>query len=113
MKTVVFGASGTLGQALTAVLPQAGYEVVAGLDRKGCDLGDPAAIAAVIRRFSPEVVFNAAAYTDVDRAETEADLAYAINAVAPEAMARAVEVVGASLVHYSTDFVFDGGSNSS
>src|SRR4051812_15368599 len=108
MKTVVFGASGTLGQALTAVLPGAGYEVVAGLDRTGCDLRDPAAIAAVVRRYAPEVVFNAAAYTDVDRAESEPDLAYAVNAIAPEAMARAVEVVGASLVHYSTDFVFDG-----
>jgi dTDP-4-dehydrorhamnose reductase len=108
MKTVVFGASGTLGQALMAVLPGAGYEVQAGLGRTGCDLRDPAAIAAVIRRFAPEVVFNAAAYTDVDRAETEPDLAFQVNALAPEAMARAVEVVGASLVHYSTDFVFDG-----
>ena len=108
MKTVVFGASGTLGQALMAVLPAAGYDVQQALDRKGCDLGDPAAIAALIRRFAPDAIFNAAAYTDVDRAESEPDLAYAVNAIAPEAMARAAEVVGAVLVHYSTDFVFDG-----
>jgi len=108
VKAVVFGASGTLGQALMAVLPGAGYDVAAGLDRTGCDIRDPAAIAAVIRRVSPAIVFNAAAYTDVDRAESEPDLAYTVNALAPEVMARAVEEHGAALMHYSTDFVFDG-----
>jgi dTDP-4-dehydrorhamnose reductase len=105
---VVFGASGTLGQALMRALPQAGYEVRAGLDRAGCDVRDAAAVRAVIDRHAPAVLFNAAAYTDVDRAESEPDAAYAANALAPEALARAAEAAGAALVHYSTDFVFDG-----
>jgi dTDP-4-dehydrorhamnose reductase len=105
---VVFGASGTLGQALMRFLPEAGYEVRAGLDRAACDVRDAEAVDAVLERFVPEVLFNAAAYTDVDRAESEPDLAFAVNAVAPETLARAAEARGAALVHYSTDYVFDG-----
>jgi dTDP-4-dehydrorhamnose reductase len=108
MKAVVLGASGTLGQALAAFLPEAGYDVRAGLDRAGCDIRDPAAVGAVLDRLAPEIVFNAAAYTDVDRAESEPDVAFAANAVAPESLARAAEARGIALVHYSTDFVFDG-----
>ena len=110
MRAVVFGAKGTLGQALAAALPRAGFELAAALDRAACDISDPAAIHAAFDRFAPEVVFNAAAYTDVDRAETEPDRAYAANAIAPETMARAAEATGAALVHYSTDFVYDGES---
>jgi dTDP-4-dehydrorhamnose reductase len=62
----------------------------------------------VFERFTPAVAFNAAAYTDVDRAESEPDHAFAANAIAPETLARAADASGAVLVHYSTDFVFDG-----
>jgi dTDP-4-dehydrorhamnose reductase len=110
MKAVVFGASGTLGQALMAALPAAGYQVCGGFDRAACDIRDPAAVRAVVERHAPAVLFNAAAYTDVDRAETEPDVAFAANALAAETLARAADAAGAVLVHYSTDFVFDGES---
>jgi dTDP-4-dehydrorhamnose reductase len=108
---VVVGARGTLGQSLVEELPRAGWTVALAADRSVCDLRDPAAVRAVIGRAlagRPGVVFNAAAYTDVDRAEAEGDLAYAVNAVAVEALASAAREAGAALVHYSTDFVFDG-----
>jgi dTDP-4-dehydrorhamnose reductase len=108
MKALVFGAGGTLGQSLVTTLPQRGYEVCAALDRAACDIRDADAVRAVIGRHAPQVLFNAAAYTDVDRAESEPDLAYAANAIACETLAHAAEAAGAALVHYSTDFVFDG-----
>ena len=107
MKALVFGAKGTLGQALMMALPAAGYDVTA-LDRSACDILDPGAVRAAFATHAPAVAFNAAAYTDVDRAENEPDAAFAANAVAPETLARAAAVAGATLVHYSTDFVFDG-----
>jgi len=108
VRTIVFGATGTLGQALVTVLPRAGYEVAAGLDRAACDICDAGAVRAAFERFRPGVAFNAAAYTDVDRAEIEPDQAYAANAIAVETLARAADASGAALVHYSTDFAFDG-----
>jgi dTDP-4-dehydrorhamnose reductase len=108
---VVLGARGTLGQSLVEELPRAGWTLALSADRAVCDLRDPASVRAVVAGAfggRPGVVFNAAAYTDVDRAETEGDLAYAVNAVAVEAMARATYEAGATLLHYSTDFVFDG-----
>ena len=108
MKALVLGAKGTLGQALAAVLPQAGYDLCAALDRAGCNIADADAVRAAVAEHAPDVIFNAAAYTDVDRAETEPDAAYRANAVAPETLARAAQAAGAVLVHYSTDFVYDG-----
>lgn len=108
MRAIVFGANGTLGRALAAGLPRAGYQVVAALDRAACDICDPTAVRAAFERHAPAVAFNAAAYTDVDRAELEPDRAYAANAIAPETLARAADQAGATLVHYSTDFVYDG-----
>jgi dTDP-4-dehydrorhamnose reductase len=108
---VVLGARGTLGQTLVEELPRAGWTLALAADRAVCDLRDAASVRAVVARGlagRPGVVFNAAAYTDVDRAETEGDLAYAVNALAVEALARATEEAGAKLLHYSTDFVFDG-----
>jgi dTDP-4-dehydrorhamnose reductase len=105
---VILGAQGTLGQALARWLPEAGWVVAAAVTRAECDLRDGAAIRTLLARATPAVVFNAAAYTDVDRAESEPDLAYAVNAVAVEDLARATSAAGAALVHYSTDFVFDG-----
>jgi dTDP-4-dehydrorhamnose reductase len=105
---VVLGAQGTLGQALADGLPAAGWAVAASAARADCDIRDPAAVRALLERTRPMVVFNAAAYTDVDRAENEPDLAYAVNATAVEDLARATAAAGATLVHFSTDFVFDG-----
>jgi dTDP-4-dehydrorhamnose reductase len=105
---VVLGAQGTLGQALADGLSGAGWVVAAAATRADCDIRDPAAVRALLERTRPSVVFNAAAYTDVDRAENEPDLAYAVNAIAVEDLARATATAGVALVHYSTDFVFDG-----
>jgi dTDP-4-dehydrorhamnose reductase len=108
---LIIGAKGTLGQSLVEELPRAGWTVALAADRSNCDLRDLASVRAVVAKAfggKPGVVFNAAAYTDVDRAETEGDLSYAVNALAVEALARATDEAGAKLVHYSTDFVFDG-----
>jgi len=111
---VILGARGTLGQSLAVELPAAGWTVAVAADRATCDLADPAAIRGLVARAfdghsgRPGVVFNAAAYTDVDRAEGEGDVAFAVNAIAAEELARATHAAGAALLHYSTDFVFDG-----
>lgn len=110
MKALVLGATGMLGRTLAAFLPTAegGAWDVAARGRAECDVTDAAAVARTIAEVSPDVVFNAAAYTNVDRAEDEPDSAYLANALAPEVLARVTEGVGVRLVHYSTDFVFDG-----
>ena len=91
----------------TPPLPQPAYELTA-LDRTGCDLSDPDAVHAAIVRAKPQIIVNAAAWTAVDRAEAEPDACRRINAEAPAAMAAAARDSGALLVHYSTDYVFDG-----
>lgn len=109
-RAVVLGAGGTLGAALAEGLPRAGWRVAAALDRAACDVRDFDRLRAVLAEARPAAVFNAAAYTNVDRAEGEPDLAFAINAEGAETVARAAAEAGAALVHYSTDFVFDGES---
>jgi dTDP-4-dehydrorhamnose reductase len=105
---VILGAQGTLGAALATGLPAAGWDVGAAAGRAACDITDPAAVRGLLARTRPSAVFNAAAYTDVDRAEKEPDRAHAVNAMGAEIVARAAAEVGATVVHYSTDFVFDG-----
>ena len=110
MKALVLGAQGTLGQALIEVLPTndgGGFEVET-RSRAQCDVADANAVVRAITEAEADVVFNAAAYTNVDRAEDEPDAAYQANAVGPETLARATAALGIKLVHYSTDFVFDG-----
>lgn len=102
MKILVFGAT---GQVATELRRQAG---VTALPRALADLTDPAACAAAIRAHAPDAVINAAAYTAVDRAESEPGLAHAINATAPGAMARACAGLAVPFLHVSTDYVFDG-----
>jgi dTDP-4-dehydrorhamnose reductase len=101
---------GTTGQLATELLRQAPRHDVAitALSRADCDLADPAAAARHVARVRPDLVVIAAAYTAVDLAETERDLARAINAEAPAAIAAACREVGAALVNISTDYVFDG-----
>jgi dTDP-4-dehydrorhamnose reductase len=76
--------------------------------RAECDLANPDAITALLNQIKPDLMINAAAYTAVDQAETDVDLAYAINAKAPECMAQYAKRHGATFLHYSTDYVFDG-----
>lgn len=106
MKVLITGAKGQLGRALQAEAPT-GVELVA-LDRAGLDLADGGTIAAALDRHQPDLILNAAAYTAVDKAETEPELAEAINAAAPGFLAAWAARSGARLVHVSTDFVFDG-----
>lgn len=110
MKILLFGAAGQVGWQLQRSLAVLG-DVVA-LDRRSeghCgDLRDAAGIAATVAALAPDVVVNAAAYTAVDRAEDEPELAFAINAHACESLARAAAASGAWMVHYSTDYVYDG-----
>ena len=105
-RVVVLGARGTLGLALCEQLPASGWSVAEALGHTDCDIRDEGALRALFDRVRPAV----AAYTDVDRAETEPELAAAVNAAGASAVARAAEAVGAAVVHYSTDFVFDGES---
>jgi dTDP-4-dehydrorhamnose reductase len=105
---VLLGAAGQLGIELGRVLPAHGK--VLALDRAALDLADADAIVAAVRNARPQFIVNAAAYTAVDRAESEPELADAINAQAPGILAEEARRAGAVLVHYSTDYVFDGQS---
>jgi dTDP-4-dehydrorhamnose reductase len=100
------GAGGQLGRELAAALPACG--TVIACDRAALDLRLPAMIEHVVRSIAPQFIVNAAAYTAVDRAEAERDLAFAVNADAPAVLASEAKRAGAVLFHYSTDYVFDG-----
>lgn len=103
---LLIGANGQLGRELAAALPACGNVVAC--DRSMLDLADAVMIANVVRDIAPQWVVNAAAYTAVDRAESEPELAFAINGRAPGILAREARRAGAVLIHYSTDYVFDG-----
>ena len=108
-RAIVFGSGGLLGQALVAGLPGAGFELVAApRGRAEVDISNVGQVGELVDRLRPDVIFNAAAYTDVDGAEDNQAAAFAANALGPEVLARAAARTGARLVHYSTDFVFDG-----
>ena len=108
MKILLLGKNGQVGWQLQRALAPLG-EIVA-LERKdaGGDLADPQGLTAAVRAAKPQVIVNAAAYTAVDKAESEPQLARLINTEAPAALAREAAASGALLVHYSTDYVFDG-----
>jgi dTDP-4-dehydrorhamnose reductase len=106
MKILLTGASGQVGYELERSLQSIG-EVVA-LDRTRCDLSDLDQVRDVVRALRPGLIVNPAAYTAGDKAETEAALAHRINAEAPAVMAAEAQRLGAAMVHYSTDYVFDG-----
>jgi dTDP-4-dehydrorhamnose reductase len=110
MKILLLGKSGQVGWELQRSLAPLG-ELVA-LDRHSTDLcGDLANLAGIsttVRQMRPDVIVNAAAYTAVDKAESDVATAHAVNAEAPGVLAEAASAVGAWLVHYSTDYVFDG-----
>ena len=107
MKILVTGAAGQLGRCLPAVLAQ--HEVVA-LDRGALDITRLDAVRAAIAGHRPAIVINAAAFNDVDGAESRPAEAYAINAAGPRNLALATAAAKISIVHVSTDYVFDGAS---
>ena len=110
MKIVLFGKNGQLGWELERSLPLLG--TVISVDREELDLCDLHAVQQALQELKPDLVINASAYTDVDRAERESELTIKVNALAPGVMAETARKLGAVLVHYSTDYVFDGKKSS-
>jgi dTDP-4-dehydrorhamnose reductase len=110
IRALVTGARGQVGSALLPRL-QGRAEIVAH-DRASLDLADPDAIVACIREAKPHLILNAAAYTAVDRAESDIETARAVNGRAPGVLAEEAKRSGALLVHFSTDYVFDGAKSS-
>lgn len=106
MKILVTGKSGQVGHELMRSLQPLG-EVI-GIDQDQMDLGDLDQVRDAIRRVQPRLIVNPAAYTAVDKAESEPELAMRINGLAPGVMAEEAAKLGAAIVHYSTDYVFDG-----
>ena len=106
MRILLTGSNGQVGWELQKTLAPLG--ALTALGRAELDLRDGARIGEAVRAVNPDVIVNAAAYTAVDRAESERDLAFAVNAVAPGVLAEEAKRSGALLVHYSTDYVFDG-----
>lgn len=114
MRVLLLGGNGQVGRELRRSLPALGDVVVATREGEGADIAadfdQVDALAALVETLAPDIVVNAAAYTAVDKAETEADVAYRVNAEAPAVVARACAARDALFVHYSTDYVFDGQS---
>ena len=115
MRILLLGANGQVGHELRRSLAPLGEMtattrngVLDGADSEVADFDNPGSLPALVERISPDVVVNAAAYTAVDRAESEPEAAFRANAEAPQRLAEACAVRGALLVHYSTDYVFDG-----
>ena len=106
MKILLTGKHGQVGFELQRALAPLGE--VCAVDQAECDLADATAIRELVRSFKPNLIVNPAAYTAVDKAESEPELAYAINTVAPGVLGEEATKLGAWVVHYSTDYVFDG-----
>lgn len=111
MKIVLLGKNGQLGWEFQRTLPILG-EVIS-LDREQLDLCDLHAVQKILSELKPSLIINASAYTDVDGAETEFDLAMKTNGLVPGVIAEISRKLRAVLIHYSTDYVFDGGKNAS
>lgn len=108
-KVLLIGAKGQVGQELQVTLPYLG-EVIS-IGREELDLTNSEKISQLIREIHPDYLVNASAYTAVDKAEIEPDLAYSINSIAPKIMAESAEKIKAKFLHISTDYVFDGRKN--
>ncbi len=106
MRILLLGRDGQLGQALQAPLGSAG--AVTALGRSEVDFSEPDAVKTAIRDLQPELIVNAAAYTAVDKAETDSETAMRVNAVSVGVLGEEAARIGAPVVHYSTDYVFDG-----
>lgn len=110
MKILLTGRNGQVGRELQKVLQPLGSIIAT--DRIALDLGNNDSIRRVIRQTKPDMIVNSAAYTAVDKAESEPEIAMQVNGAAPGVMAEEAKRLGALLVHYSTDYVFDGGKQS-
>ena len=110
MRSLVFGGRGMLGGAVVEEAGRRGWPVL-GLGHAEADVTDVAAVAAAVRGFTPEAIFNCAAFTAVDACETERDCAFAINGEAVGTLVAAARKAGVALVHVSTDYVFDGAAS--
>lgn len=106
-KILVTGINGQVGHALQQAFAKHAVDIVA-LDRTQLDLTDVSAISRVVQNIQPDLIINPAAYTAVDKAESEPDLAYAINATAPQVLAEEAAKLNARLIHLSTDYVYAG-----
>jgi dTDP-4-dehydrorhamnose reductase len=107
MKILLTGVTGQVGHHLKPVLEARGWEVIAPT-RDPLDLADPDSIVRTVQEIKPQLIINPAAYTAVDKAESEPELAMAINGIAPGIFAEQAKKLGIPLIHYSTDYVFDG-----
>lgn len=110
MKILITGAGGQLGLELASLLPERDHQVTA-LSRRELDIADPGSVSDALEEYSPDLVVNAAAYTNVDGCETEPELAYRVNALGPRNLAQGCERRGRGLLHVSTNYVFDGRSD--
>lgn len=110
MNILVFGKDGQLGKAFAEQLKagQFNRDTIRFVGRADCDLANTQHVSDLLQSFQPQVIINAAAYTAVDKAESESELAFAINAKAPETMASYAASQDVTLLHFSTDYVFDG-----
>ncbi len=106
-KILLTGVNGQVGHALQRALSEQNVHYIS-LDRTQLDLSDTDAIRRAVQAFKPDLIINPAAYTAVDKAESEPELAYAINAAAPQVLAQEAEKIGARLIHFSTDYVYSG-----
>lgn len=109
MKILVTGKNGQVGCELQRSLASIGDVIAVGTAE--CDLSNLTAIVSLVKQIEPDLIINAAAYTAVDRAEVEYEAAYAINAMAPKVLAEQASLLDIPMVHYSTDYVFDGTKN--
>src|SRR5438132_3012176 len=107
MKLLVLGAGGQVGHELCRLAWPAGYSIAA-FERDGVDIAERGAVFAAVARERPDLIINAAAYTAVDRAESEPDIAWASNCIGPANLAAACYDAAIPLIHLSTDYVFDG-----
>lgn len=105
-RILLIGSNGQVGSELARLLPDS-----KSLARPAIDLAKPETLRDPIRQYRPEVIINAAAYTAVDRAESEPELAETVNAIAPTVIAEEAQKLGAAVIHISTDYVFDGTKN--
>lgn len=110
MRTLIFGTNGQLGRDLLDIFDE--QDAVAGFDLPDLDIRDRSTVATVVREVAPELVINAAAYTDVEAAEDHRDEAFAVNEEGARIVAAAARAAGVPVVYYSTDYVFDGSKGS-
>ena len=110
MKILLTGKNGQVGWELNRSLSRLG--TIFAMDRNDMDLSKPETLGPVIQDIRPDIIINAAAYTAVDKAESEPELAMIVNGIAPGVIAEEAKKIGAGMIHYSTDYVFDGKAKS-